>query len=79
MDARLLEDRLPERGRAGPVVSGGDRKKAFAGTPATSAADAGIAHADLRHRVIDLETPCQCLGREGGRVLTSFLARSRAA
>jgi hypothetical protein len=28
-------------------------------------ADAAFAHADSRHRVIDLEPPCRCLGREG--------------
>src|SRR3954447_9249674 len=37
-----------------------------------------IAHADSRHRVIDLKPPCPCLGREGGRVrcaVVSIVAR----
>ena len=34
------------------------------GTPAAAGADAA-SHADSRHRVIDLEPPCRCLGQEG--------------
>src|SRR3954464_2574967 len=64
-----------ERAEARPLYARSHR-----GTPATSGADAAIAHTDSRHR-----TALPCLGREGGRVrcavvfivvrgLTSFLA-----
>ena len=55
--------RQQERAEARPLYARSHR-----GTPATAGADAAIAHADSRHRVIDLEPPCRCLGQEGDRV-----------
>ena len=49
--------RQQERAEARPLYARSHR-----GTPATAAADAAIAHADSRHRVIDLEPPCRVLG-----------------
>jgi hypothetical protein len=65
--------RQQERAEARPPYARSHRR-----TPATAGADAAIAHADSRHRVIDLEPPCRCLGREGGRVrcaVVSIVAR----
>ena len=65
--------RQQERAEARPLYARSHR-----GTPATAGADAAIAHADSRHRVIDLEPPCRCLGREGDRVrcaVVSIVAR----
>ena len=65
--------RQQERAEARPLYARSHR-----GTPATAGADAAIAHADSRHRRIDLEPPCRCLGREGDRVrcaVVSIVAR----
>ena len=65
--------RQQERAEARPLYARSHR-----GTPATAGAEAAIAHADLRHRAIDLEPPCRCLGREGDRVrcaVVSIVAR----
>ena len=39
------------------------------GTPATAGADAASRMLNSRHRVIDLEPPCRCLGQEGSSAL----------
>ena len=50
--------RQQERAKARPLYARSHR-----GTPATAGADAAIAHAESRHRVIDLGPPCRCLGQ----------------
>ena len=61
--------RQQERAKARPLYA-----QIHRGTPATAGADAAIAHANSRHRVIDLGPPCRCPWGGGGCAVLSSLS-----